>query len=226
MITLEDIDIMKSVRRYVNNSENRRLHRVGQEYGKTGIKEDKAGNLIGDGKYHSSYDIIDFPGRPYIRHSVDKSQSTESVYVTYTNKNNGKFVRLRFSNHESNSVKFGDDLNGKLASRDEILYRLGEKKRTFVPHKRLTIETRQVSKKDLVSGKFEEADKTIKELYSLGAGADLSKYKGKIAKDSNYLIVGDKVHEYEDFKLDSFGRKVSVGDFVYEDLSHDNDSKS
>ena len=188
-------------------------------------RTDRSGNPIGDGSYHHNYDIRNFGNKyPEIKHTVNLSQSTESVYVTYSSPKTHKSVTLRFSDHENNAVKFGDQLHGILASDDEVLYKLGYKKRTFIPKKRLFIGTQQIAKKKLKD--YEEADKTIQELYALGAGADLSKYKGKRAKGSNYLILDDKVGEYIETRRNFLGNEVQIGDYVYEDIKDEEISKS
>ena len=179
-------------------------------------REDKSGNNIGDGSYHTEHSVYEFNDYPEITSSVDYSNTTESVYVTYRNKNNDKHVKVRFSDHENNATKLGDELNGRFASRDEILFRLGLKEREFVPNKRLRIHFTMVKKKDIE--KYDEADLTIDEMYSLGAGADLSKYKGKLAKGSNYLILGDKVEEDIEATRNFLGQKVYVGKYVYKDI--------
>ena len=58
----------------------------------------------------------------------------------------------------------------------------------------LSITSQQVKKVDAY--KYEETPLTIQEMYALGADADLSQYKGKLAKGSRYLILGDKVREF------------------------------
>lgn len=85
------------------------------------------------------------------------------------------------------------------------------------------IGTRQVAKKDI--DKYEQAPLTIKELYELGANADLSKYKGKLAKDSNYLILSDEVKEFKETKRDYLGNEVRIGEYVYMDINKENQSK-
>jgi hypothetical protein len=115
----------------------------------------------------------------------------------------------------NNATKFGDQLDGNTSGANEILYRLGLKGKKFVPRTYLSIDKRAVSKKDMGSGKYEVADKTMQELYALGKDADISAYKGKVAKNSNWLILGDKVDEYEQEGRNVFGQRVSVGDYVY-----------
>ena len=183
--------------------------------GVLGERTDRSGNEIGDGSYHSDHTVVDLKDYPKVRVGVSKSDNTESVYVTYNNEENGKSITVRFSNHENNATKFGNQLDGNKATKDEILYHLGLKDREFIPHKKLSINQRQVAKKDLQN--YEEADKTIKELYDLGAGADISKYKGKLAKGSNYLILGDEVVEEVQQRLNAFGTPVSVGKYIYKD---------
>ena len=156
---------------------------------------DKRDNFIGDGTCHVDYEVVDFKkfGYDYIKYEVSFSDTTESVYVYYINKNNSKVAVVRFSTHTCNAVKFGDVLEH--AIKEEILYKLGIMKRKRVEDKetRLFIESRQVKKVD--ADKYEEAPLTIQEMYALGADADLSQYRGKLAKDSRYLILGDKVNE-------------------------------
>jgi hypothetical protein len=53
-------------------------------------------------------------------------------------------------------------------------------------------------------------------MYDMGVGADISMYKGKLAKDSNYLIMGDSIIEEEVYTTDSFGKPVRKGNYVYE----------
>lgn len=172
------------------------------------IKTDKNGNYIGDGKYHVDFNVIDFSEYPQIKTSVSKSNTTESVYVTYRNNDNLESVTARFSNHENNAVKFGYELNGYLTNKNEILYRLGFKKRVFVPNKKKFIYSRMVAYKDL--DKYQEADITIKEMYDLGENASLKEYKGKLAKDSNYLILGDEVEVHFDDRY---------GEYIYTDVN-------
>jgi len=181
-------------------------------------KTDSKGNNIGDGSYHAQFQVEKFEKYPQIESSVSRSESTESVYVTYKNTENDKRITVRFSNHENNAVKFGDQLNGYTASNNEILYHLGLKKRTFIPKTKLYIWTQQVSKKKLEAGEYEIADKTIQELYDFGKNADLSKYKGKVAKDSNYLILDNKVNEIEEQRQGPFGDPVTIGHYEYQDI--------
>ena len=167
---------------------------------------DREGNAIGDGIVHAGYDIREelLKKYPQISYHVSKSSNSESVYVTYEN-TDPKYsawdrpkVTLRFSWHNNNAVRFGDQLNGYAALDAEILYRLGLAKRVFVPTKQKHISRRNVSKKDIASGKYEVADKTFEELFALPVGTDISAYQNKVAKDSNILILGDKVGEYTD----------------------------
>ena len=183
------------------------------------VKYDHSGNLIGDGSWHIEPEVYEFTEYPQIKSSVDYSQSTESTYVTYRNTENDKKITVRFSEHESNAVKFGDQLNGVYASKNKILYYLGLKKREFVPDKFIFIGSRQVAKKEL--GNYEEADKTIQEMYALGANADISMYKGKIAKGSNYLIIDDIVSEQIRTKRDFLGNPVQLGKYIYKDIDEE-----
>ena len=176
-------------------------------------REDRSGNIIGDGSWSVESTIFDFNEYPQIQSETSHSETTETVYVTYINKDNNKRITVRFSLHENNAVKFGDQLDGNFASKNEILYHLGLKKRTFIPNTRPYIHTQMVAKKKL--GDYEEFDLTIKEIYELGVGADLSNYKGKIAKGSNYLILSDRVELCEEKKRNMLGQEVYIGKYVY-----------
>lgn len=163
-------------------------------------REDRNGQPIGDGSVHFPYEVVDFSGYPQISHRVSESVGTESVYVTYTNEDTGAKATVRFSGHENNATKFGDQLSGwynnspvKQQMENELKYRLGLVDRKYIYAK--SIPTRSVSNKELAAGTYPEADKTIQELYELPVGTDLAQYKGKLAKGSRYLITGGKVKE-------------------------------
>jgi len=177
-------------------------------------KSDRQDNPIGNGNYHVSYDLFDFSEFPFIVTTVNESKTTESVYVTYTNNNNGKIITVRFSWHENNATKFGDQLNGNVATREEVLYNLGIMNRTFVPDTFLFIEWKSVKKSDVKI--YREAELTLKEMYALGAGADISMYTGKLAKGSNRLIIGTKVEELNVTTTDICGHIVDLGMYIYE----------
>jgi len=177
-------------------------------------REDRNGNAILDGSWNINYSVIDFSDYSQISHRVSNSETTESVYVTYTNEENGLSATVRFSLHENNAVKFGDQLDGNFVSEHEVLARLGLMKRVFIPNTYLSIDNRKVKFSDIAL--YEEAELTIKEMYAMGAGADLSQFTGKLAKGSNYLILGTKVTEVIDFKVNSFGLKVQIGRYIYE----------
>lgn len=174
---------------------------------------DRSGNYIGDGSHHVSYHVEEIEG---VSVSISKSSNTESVYVRYSIDNGSelKAITVRFSNHENNAVKFGDQLNGLFATKDEIMYHLGLKKRMFIPDTRLYISSRQLSKKSFHL--YDVADKTIQEMYAMGEGADLSAYTGKLAKNSNILILGKKVEKCYITRTNIFGQHVRVGKYIYE----------
>lgn len=180
------------------------------------VKQDREGNLIGNGRFHVDYTVFDFNDYPQISSNVTLSNTSESVYVTYKNNDNGKKITLRFSTHVNNAVAFGDQLNGYTAGKNEVLYHLGLKNRTFIPETYLFIENRRVSKKDVAAGIYQIAELTIQELYALGKDADISQYKGKVAKNSNYLILGERVKEAEK-KINVMGFERTAGRFVYND---------
>lgn len=180
---------------------------------KTQSKTDRNGNYIGNGDFHSNYKVIDFDGIDNIITSVSKSETTESVYVTYSNILNSKSITVRFSEHDNNAVKFGDQLNGFFASKNEILYKLDLITRFFVPATRIYIGSQQVKKSTIAL--YEVADLTIQEMYLLPVNSDLSSFKGKLAKDSNRLILGEKVELLEETSTNCFGESVRVGTYEY-----------
>lgn len=172
---------------------------------------DRFGNTIGD--VNVDYRIEDLSAySTEIRTKVQKSNSTESVYVYYIL--GDKMAVVRFSSHSCNGVEFGNYIDGNTYPIDEILYRLGLVKRVFIPNTYLSIYTQQVAKKKIAS--YEMADITIQEMYAMGEGADLSAYKGKIAKDSNYLILGDTITREVVEVRNSFGQKVTRGRYEYQ----------
>lgn len=169
---------------------------------------DKHGNMIGDGSYHCEYSVFDIDG---VGVNVSFSESSESVYVTYSY--GDKRCIVRFSNHLCNSVSFGDYLDGNMAYMNEIRYRLGLCGREFVPDTRLWIESRNVKKIEACN--YDECDKTIQELYAMGSGASLSEYVGKLAKGSRLLIIGDVVTEDVIKRRNVMGQDVIIGKFRY-----------
>lgn len=179
------------------------------------IKTDRLGNYIGSADSHAFYNVIDFSTYPEVEARVSESSSTESVYVTYVNTRLHKSVTVRFSHHICNAVEFGDMLDGNVASRNEVLCHLGLMSRTFKPDSFLHIVTRQISNKDLRKGIYEEAPLTIQEMYALGEGADLSRYEGKLAKGSRYLIQSNVVKRLIHQRVNRFGETVTVGQYEY-----------
>ena len=176
------------------------------------MKTDRIGNEIGTGNYHVDFTVENF-GESVLA-SVSKSVSSESVYVTYTNLDNDKTITVRFSNHENNAVRFGDQLNGATTTNNEILFHLGVKKRTFVPNTYKSICNQKVAKKRLAQ--YEESSLTISEMYDLEVGTDISAHTGKLAKGSNYLILGSVVELKEQQKMNCFGTVETIGKFIYE----------
>lgn len=161
------------------------------------------GGNIGDnapaskGDWHAEHKVFDYSEYPEISHNVQKSSNTESVYVAYfvnkNQENEGKAV-VRFSHHLSNAIKFGDAIDGKSTdAKDEVLYRLGLIGREWKPYVVPMIAHRAVKKSQLANYKI--ANLTLDEIKKLGIGADISEYKGKIAKNSNQLIEGDIVFD-------------------------------
>lgn len=152
---------------------------------------DENGHLIGDGSWHHPYHIEEFPGLN-LRITVQKSATTESVYVFYMNRETLEYAKVRFSSHISNDLKYGAVIDGKSPdARNEILFRIGLMTKTFIPRFVNHIHTQYVAKKKLHL--YEEADKTIAELTALPAGTDISEYRGKIAKGTTLMITSDKI---------------------------------
>jgi len=174
------------------------------------IRTDKQGNTIGDGTFQVDYFIFDIENTTI---DVQNSETTETVYVTYTSNLTGMSCKVRFSNHESNAVKFGDVLDGYWCDKQQVMYRLGLLKRTFIPETYLSIGSRQVSKRDF--DRYEVAELTIQEMYNLGEGGDLTKYVGKLAKNSNYLILDNTVNKFNRITNNAFGFQVEVGKYIY-----------
>jgi len=175
--------------------------------------KDRNDNMIGDGTYHVDHHVIDLENYPHVSYSIDKSNTSETVYVKYFNSENGKGITTRFSWHENNAVRFGDQLNGYTATSDEILCHLGLKTRQFIPDTRLIVPCRQVRKSEMK--KYEESDLTISEIYNLGAGADITAHNGKLAKGSNWLIEGNEIFISEIKQTNCLGQKVKVGKYIY-----------
>lgn len=161
-------------------------------------------------KYNVNYKVENIEG---IHTSISKSETTESVYVYYRNPENDNSVTVRFSHHENNGVKFGDQLDGYSATLNEIKYRLGLINRRFIPEKRKTINCYRVKK--VVAAEMIEAPYTIQELYAMPIGTDLSEFKGMVAKGSNWVIDGGIIVEENITRLDCFGNEVTIGYFEY-----------
>lgn len=177
---------------------------------------DRHDNLIGNGNYHVDHTVYEFPEFPSIYSSVTKSNTSETVYVRYANADNGKSITVRFSWHLNNAVEFGDQLDGNTTSREEVLYKLGLMRRTFIPNSFLFIGKRMVKKSAMLN--YEEAELTIQEMYDLGEDADLSQFVGKLAKGSNYLITSSKVDKVLESYTDRLGNTVYRGKYIYEQL--------
>lgn len=170
------------------------------------FRTDRDGNPIGDGDWHMNYFVREFPEYPQISSRVDKSVTTESVYVTYTNADNGRSVKVRFSGHRSNAERFGDVLTGS-APRGEILYRLGLATKEWQPFGYVPIGT--ISNKQIAEGNYEVADKTRAELERLPKGTDISEYKGKLVPgEPNRIYTGTFV-----------GESQSAGIYIYKDAN-------
>lgn len=165
--------------------------------------------------YHVSYHVEEIEN---VTVKIVESLSSESVYVNYYNEENGKKCVCRFSTHSSNAVASGDTLNGNIATRDEIMFFLGLKKRTFIPAtvEKLVIESDFINKSDRQS--YERCPLTIKEMYAMGEGADLSEYVGKATSDGKWLIKGNTVKKVieEKTRTNKFGETIKIGEFIYE----------
>lgn len=176
---------------------------------------DRFGNTIIKGNYNVPYQVFDFSDYPQVFNSVSKSETTESVYITYSNSENNNRISVRFSTHINNAVEFGDQLDGDFATAYEILYHLGLKKRTFVPKKRLYIRANCIKRKLL--NDYDEAELTMTEMYALGVGADITKFIGKRTKGGSWLILGEKVEELIETRKNRLGQLLQVGEYIYHD---------
>jgi hypothetical protein len=186
------------------------------------VRFDRSGNPIGDGSWNIEPTVFSFEEFPQVESSISLSETTESSYVKYSNKENERSITVRFSHHENNAVKFGDQLDGYFATKDEILAHLGLKKRVFIPETSKSIGAYQVKKANV--SQYEVVDKTIQEIYELPIGADLSPYKGKVAKNSNWVIGGDVVIEVPVKRQNAIGQSVQVGKYEYQDIQLMQDS--
>ena len=166
---------------------------------------DKHDNPIGDGAFHCTYNVIDLTSYG-VRSTISFSDTTESVYVSYINDNNSKRITARFSHHINNAVKFGDQLNGFLATEDEILFHLGLMKRTFKPAIILQLGRNTVKAKKI--HEYKSCGLTLPELFDLGAGADVSMYVGMLIEGTNEVITSSKITSYEG----------NYGSFIYESI--------
>lgn len=144
--------------------------------------------------------------------SVSESQSSESIYVYYSY--GIERVAVRFSLHMNNAVQFGDQLDGNTATEIEVLHRLGLAKRTFIPLVRKWISKESVSKK--VAKTLPECQLTLKELYELPVGTDISMYRGMVVKNTTFRLCADTVQEVAETRINSFGDAVAIGDYKYE----------
>lgn len=174
------------------------------------LKIDSKGNLIGNGEFHANYHVCEFDNKD-IYSSVYLSSSSESVYVSY--RYNDKSITVRFSDHVCNAVEFGDQLDGNFATKNDILFALGLVERVFVPETFLSIFKQCVKKTEIAN--YAESNLTISELYDLGANSDISQHTGKLAKGSNYLILGSKVELLNKTKVNRLGQSVTLGNYIY-----------
>lgn len=182
-------------------------------------KTDRFGFQIGDASHHNRYEVREFPNYPEVVSSVSKSWNSESVYVKYFNTKNARSITVRFSNHMNNAVLFGDQLT-PAATNEEILYELGILGRKPIIEESPRIVQQQIAKKDL--DKYEEAELSLQEMYKLGIGADISKYKGKLAKNSNLLIESDTIKSkfnivgFEYFEISKTDSKNELTEYAKE----------
>lgn len=179
----------------------------------TNTREDQYGSSIGNGTSHVQYHAINTAAFPQVNVTVNTSGTTESVYVTYTNNDNAMSTTVRFSNHMSNAVMFGDQLDGALATDLQILFRIGLASRTFAPSTSVVIETKQIKK--AIMSQYEECALTMQELYALGEGADISAHTGKLAKGSNRIIVSTTVVRINNTMINRLGEEVQLGTYTY-----------
>lgn len=131
-------------------------------------------------------------------------------------------ITVRYSLHESNATKFGEVL-GSTETEDEVLSYLGYATRTFIQAFRPFIATEQVKNKNVKN--YEQAELTIQEMYALGIGADLTPYVGKVAKGSNYLIIGNTVEKSYERRQNILGEWVNVGRYEYKRIPYSDKSR-
>jgi hypothetical protein len=174
------------------------------------MKTDRNGNLIGDGSFHTDFKVLEF-SNPGISSTVSKSETTESVYVTY--KYEDRSITCRFSIHENNAVKFGDQLDGYFASEKEILFHLGLAQRVFVPQTYLSHGLSSIKMSTVLN--YEVADITRQELFKLPEGADISQYTGKVLKGTNNIVNSKIVERFERKRTNAFGQEVTIGNYIY-----------
>lgn len=119
---------------------------------------DRMGNPIGDGSYHSRYDVFDIPNT---HTRVSPSLGTESVYVSYC-KDGDEFclepIKVRYSHHDDNATRFGEVIDGRYSRKnvlDEILYKMGVAKPVF---EEKTIHHRNALREKVPKGELVNVD--------------------------------------------------------------------
>ena len=165
--------------------------------------------LRGDGTVHNDYIVEKIEG---VTSYVTKSNTSESVYVTYCK--DDKRVVVRFSNHTCNSLEWGNVLDGNFATVNEIKFRLEMISRKAILVEKTIIGTQKCKKVDM--DKYEELEYTIQDLYKMPIDTDFTPFIGKRCKNSQYVVISG-IEKYNPFRVDNLGNKhYEVEKFIYE----------
>lgn len=158
------------------------------------IRFDKYGNPIGDGTWHTNYQVYDIPGTDV---SISPSNTSESVYVTYRTPD-GKSSTSRHSTHFSNQEDkdFIDILND-----------LGMIKSVPRYEKKLWGQNVKKSKVD----SYPSSGLTYSQILDLPED-EMKKYKGMLIVDEN----GNKKNWM--FNGDSFNNEVGRDYFIKDEF--------
>ena len=152
-------------------------------------------NAIGNGTWHVPYEIFDFGTLP-ISARVEEAITSETVYVTYTRDDTREYVKVRFSDHTCNGVRFGDFIDGRWHdARELVLVKLGFMRIVKTPRFAKHIAFNAASLKKIKSGAIELLPMTYSDLYdSVNIGDSLEGYVGKaVDKDGKPVVITSAV---------------------------------
>ncbi|MDE7392880.1 MAG: hypothetical protein K2M80_00185 [Muribaculaceae bacterium] len=153
------------------------------------------GSAIGDGTWHVDYTIFDFGTLP-ISARVEEAISSESVYVTYIRDDSHEYVKVRFSNHTCNDIRFCEVIDGRWSdARELVLVKLGFMRIVKTPRYAKHIAFNAASLKKIKSGAIEMLPMTYSDLYdSVNIGDSLESYAGKaVNKDGKPVVITSAV---------------------------------